>query len=286
MNPYSYKPILSNERVFEISEEVMRFIQDILNDRKGFNLSPYKDKCIMRRIATRIRTTQSDSAEAYANLLLSGDGELEILLKALTIHVSEFFRNPGTYFKLRDEIFPHLFDLCVKEGKKSLKLWSAGCSSGEEPYSLALVMKESFAAEMEQLPCSIHATDVSSAVLEIAAKGIYAGERLKAIPPELKLRYFSSCGDNFQLLPSIREMVSFEQRDISDADSFPESDLIMCRNVLIYFERKHQERILKGFADALPDGGILVLGKSESLLGETRKPFRTVCPVEKIYRKI
>jgi chemotaxis protein methyltransferase CheR len=286
MNRSSSKPILSNERVFEISEEVLEIIRNILKTRKGFNLSPYKDKCIMRRIATRIRATQSDTAEAYGNLLLTGDEELETLLKVLTIHVSEFFRNPATYSKLTDEIFPYLFDLCIKEGKKALKLWSAGCACGEEPYSLALIMKESFAAEMEQICCSIHATDVSAAVLEIAAKGIYGEDRLKAVPPQMKLRYFACCDDNFQLLPSIREMVSFEQRDICYADAFPECDLIMCRNVLIYFERKHQEKILKGFADALSSGGILVLGKSESLLGETRKPFKTICPVERIYRKI
>jgi chemotaxis protein methyltransferase CheR len=286
MNRYSSKPILSNEKVFEISGEVLELIRDALKTRKGFNLSIYKDKCIMRRIATRIRATQSATAEAYGNLLLTGDGELDTLLKALTIHVSEFFRNPATYSKLEGEIFPYLFDLCKKEGKKNLKVWSAGCACGEEPYSLALIMKESFAAEMEQICCSIHATDVSAAVLEIAAKGLYGEDRLKAVPPELKLRYFACSDENFQLLPSIMGMVSFEQKDICHADAFPASDLIMCRNVLIYFERKHQEKILKGFADALPSGGILVLGKSESLLGETRKPFRTICPVERIYRKI
>jgi len=102
----------------------------------------------------------------------------------------------------------------------------------------------------------------------------------------LKSRYFSCCDGYYQLLPEIMELVTFAQSDLYCTGSYPKSDMIMCRNVLIYFEQKQQAKIINGFVDALPSGGIFVLGKSENLLGQTRKPFQTVCPVERIYRKI
>jgi chemotaxis protein methyltransferase CheR len=280
------KPILCKEKVFEISDEVLDRLRSILKTRKGFNLSLYKDKCIKRRIAKRIRATQSATAEAYCNLLLQDGSELDALLEVLTIHVSEFFRNPATYAKLTNEIFPYLFNLCKKESKNKLNLWSVGCAGGEEPYSLALIMKDTFPEETARVNCSIYATDVSDAVLEVASKGVYGSERLKSLPHLLKSRYFTFCDGYYRLLPEIMELVAFEQSDLYCTGSYPKSDMIMCRNVLIYFEQKQQSRIIEGFVDALPSGGILVLGKSENLLGETRKPFQTICPVERIYRKI
>jgi chemotaxis protein methyltransferase CheR len=280
------KPVLGKEAIIEISDEVLDRLRSILKTRKGFNLSQYKDKCIKRRIATRIRATQCATAEAYGNLLLQDASELDILLEKLTIHVSEFFRNPATYAKLTNEIFPYLFSLCQKESRKTLNLWSVGCAGGEEPYSLALIMRDAFAEETAQGNCSIYATDVSDTVLKVASKGVYGSERLKSLPPLLKSRYFTYCDGKYQLVPEIMDMVTFRQGDRDCIESYPKSDLIMCRNVLIYFEQKQQAEIIKGFVDALPSGGILVLGKSENLLGETRKPFQTICPVERIYRKI
>jgi chemotaxis protein methyltransferase CheR len=286
MNRCSVKSILCDEKNIEISDDALESIRNILKIRKGFNLSLYKDKCIKRRMATRIRATQCANAEAYGKLLLRDEGELARLLEVLTIHVSEFFRNPPTYAKLSEEIFPYLFDLCRKEGKEHLKLWSVGCAGGEEPYSLALIMKDTFPEETARVNCSIYATDVSDAVLKVAAKGVYGSERLKSLPQLLKSRYFSCCDGYYQLLPEIMELVTFAQGDLYCTGSYPKSDMIMCRNVLIYFEQKQQAKIINGFVDALPSGGILVLGKSENLLGQTRKPFQTVCPVERIYRKI
>ena len=147
-------------------------------------------------------------------------------------------------------------------------------------------MKDAFPEETALGNCSIYATDVSETVLKVAAKGVYGSDRLKSLPPLLKSRYFTCSDGNYQLVPEIMDMVTFEQGDLDCTETYPASDMIMCRNVLIYFEQKQQAKIIKGFVDALPSGGILVLGKSENLLGETRKPFQTICPVERIYRKI
>jgi len=270
----------------DISAEAFDTILRILKRLRGFNLDIYKNKCIKRRIAIRIRKTGCASAREYGELLMGDATEPDFLLRVLTIHVSQFFRNPSTFEKLKKEIFPDLFSRCGNEGRESLKLWSVGCAGGEEPYSLALILKEAFASPMLRTNVSILATDVDGEVLETAQAGLYREDRLAEIPMETRERWFTPEGDNFRLAQEIRDMVTFRRSDLFAVDSMPDSDLILCRNVLIYLERDHQEKILKRFADALREGGVLVLGKAETLVGESRRRFQTICPIERIYRAI
>jgi chemotaxis protein methyltransferase CheR len=269
-----------------ISAEAFEIIRRILKNNKGFSLDSYKDKCIRRRIAIRIRATHCTSAEEYCELLIRDAGELDLLLKVLTIHVSHFFRNPPTFAKLRGEILPYLFARARAEQKAGLNFWSVGCASGEEPYSLALILKESFAADSARIKVSILATDVDEGILETARKGVYGEERLVELTPSLRKHWFVLNGGKQQLVPEIQAMVDFRRGDLLGGSVFPASDLILCRNVLIYFERQEQEKIISGFADALGSGGILVLGKAETLVGASRRRFQAVCPVERIYKAI
>jgi chemotaxis protein methyltransferase CheR len=268
---------------FHISDEAFDLIRSALLKRSGFNLDLYKDKCIRRRIGIRVRATHCKSAEEYGALLIRKGEETDRLLKVLTIHVSQFFRNPSTFEKLRVEIIPRLLERRDIEGRGPLTFWSVGCASGEEPYSLALILKEFFPREATGNRIRILATDVDANILETAKDGMYGEERLVDIPGPIRERWFLSQGGKFRLLPEIKEMVEFERRDLCDRGAFPDCDLILCRNVLIYFERLSQERVLNGFADLLGKGGILVLGKSETLFGPIRSRFRTVCPIERIY---
>jgi chemotaxis protein methyltransferase CheR len=279
-------PEIHDKEPFDISDDAFDLIRSTLKDIKDFNLDIYKDKCIRRRIAIRIRATHCRTAEEYGELLRQKKDEPDQLLKVLTIHVSHFFRNPSTFERLRTEIIPYLFQHRDKEGKERLIFWSVGCSSGEEPYSLALIMREFFPGEAALERVAILATDVDTAILETARAGIYGEERLAEVPESCRSRWFRASGGRYHLLPEIKEMVYLEKRDLFDRDSFPKCDLILCRNVLIYFERMHQERILHGFADVLGRGGILVMGKSETLFGTIRSRFQTVCPIERIYRVV
>ena len=278
---YSVNPDDSDD----ISPEAFDSILKALNRLRGFNLGIYKDKCVKRRIAIRIRKTGCASAREYGELLTHEAAEPDLLLKALTIHVSHFFRNPSTFAKLEKEIFPFLFTRCEREGKGSLRLWSVGCAGGEEPYSIALILKEAFASAMKRTKVSILATDVDQEVLETAEAGIYREERLAEVPPDTRKRWFTPDKGNFRLAQEVRDMVTFRRNDIFDIGRVPDCDLILCRNVLIYLERGHQEKILKQFAEALR-GGVLVLGKTETLVGESRRRFQTICPVERIYRAV
>jgi chemotaxis protein methyltransferase CheR len=267
----------------DIPPETFEIIGRILKARSGFSLDGYKDQCVKRRIAIRMRATDSPSPQAYSDLLTESAAEQELLLRVLTIHVSHFFRNPSTFEKLATEIIP---DLALRRPVRKLRFTSVGCASGEEPYTLALIMRERFPELVEGERLSILGIDVDQGVLEGAREGIYHPDRLAEVPSELRSRWFTPHGQRFRLDDEIRKLVSFQQGDVNDAASRPASDLILCRNVLIYFERGRQEEILNGFADALGKGGILVLGKSETLSSANRSRFRTVCPVERIYRTV
>ncbi len=279
--PFTIEPASS---AVEIGEEQLLVIQRLLLEHRGFRLDGYKDKCIRRRISIRIRATHSASADDYCTLLHSSGDELDRLLKVLTIHVSQFYRNPPTFEKLKQDVLPFLMRLCRQEGR-AFKAWSVGCAGGEEPYTLAMVLRELMPA-VPGLGVELLATDIDSAVLAAARKGSYVEERLAELPPPLRDAHFTQHEGRYQLSREIQQMVSFVQADIFDTDSYQESDLILCRNVLIYFERAQQERIIHNFARVLRPGGILVLGKSETLFGENRRSFQTICPVERIYRVV
>jgi len=273
---------LKDKDHFHISDEAFDLIRSALLKRSGFNLDRYKDKCIRRRIGIRVRATHCKNAEEYGDLLTRKGEETDHLLKVLTIHVSQFFRNPSTFEKLKVEIIPKLLERRDAEGR-GLTFWSVGCASGEEPYSLALILKEFFPRDANGDRIRILATDVDANILETAKEGIYGEERLVDLPGPIRERWFLSQGGKFHLMPEIKELVDFERRDLCVRETFPDCDLILCRNVLIYFERVFQERILNGFADVLGRGGILVMGKSETLFGAVRSRFQTVCPIERVY---
>lgn len=268
----------------DISADAFDMIRATLKSARGFNLDIYKDKCIRRRIAIRIRATHCRTAEEYGDLLRQNPVESDLLLKVLTIHVSQFFRNPSTFEKMRTEIIPYLLNARETKGGAGLKFWSVGCASGEEPYSVALILKDFFPGEAIKARIAILATDVDANILEVARNGIYGEERLVEVPESVKERWFRREEGRYHLASEIKEMADFRKRDLFDRESFPECDLILCRNVLIYFEREQQEKILNGFADVLRKGGILILGKSETLFGPIRARFQTICPVERIYR--
>jgi chemotaxis protein methyltransferase CheR len=269
----------------EIAESEFERIRRILKTLTGVHLSCYKDACIRRRLAARIRAVGCETAEKYADFLLWDKDEPVLLMKTLTIHVSKFFRNPDTFQKIRDEVLPTLFSACRQEGRECLRIRSVGCACGEEPYTLALILRDSFGGELSRIRVSISATDIDLHVLRTAARGVYFPESLEETPPAIRERYFRIREGRYHLLPEIRDMVDFHRDDLVSSESLQECDLILCRNVLIYFERGHQESILRRFADSLRAGGFLVLGKTESMVEASRRLFRTECPVERIYRK-
>jgi chemotaxis protein methyltransferase CheR len=204
------------------------------------------------------------------------------LLATISIHVSQFFRNPDTFRILEQDILPDLYRRARADGRTELTLWSAGCASGEEPYSLALLVDD---LAVSDLNIRILATDISEPVLETARFGSFDAARVKEIPPEVLEKYFHNDNGRYILVDRIRNKVEFLQHNVMTANDYPAADLILCRNVLIYFTRPEQERILYGFAAALSEHGALVLGRSETMTGNIRCYYQSEFPVERVYRR-
>ncbi|HIJ87536.1 MAG TPA: protein-glutamate O-methyltransferase CheR [Desulfuromonadales bacterium] len=269
----------------EISDDALTEISRVLNMRRGFSMSIYKDNCMKRRIAIRMRSCRCSDAAEYCTLLQQSEQELDHLKKTLTIHVSHFFRNPSMFAKLQTGILPSLFQKAIAERKK-LRCYSLGCAGGEEAYTVAMILREYYSRQLLHTPVEIAAYDIDSDILQTAVRAEYTEDRLKDLPHSFGERYFVPEGKRLQLTAEIRNMVSFHQHNLMDVETLDPCQLVLCRNTLIYFTRHDQEKIVRGIADILPTGGILVLGKSETVTAGVRHLFAAICPVERIYRRL
>ena len=265
-----------------LSDAEFSAITENLRDRRQFDLGQYKDRCIRRRIAKRLRLCKVTDFASYLKRLEIDRDELDTLLASISIHVSQFFRNPDTFRILEQKILPDLCRQARAAGRTELTLWSAGCATGEEPYSLALLVDD---LSVTDLNISVLATDISEPVLEIARSGHFDISRMQEVPPEVLEKYFRVENSRYQLIERVRDKVKFMRHNIMTASDYPVVDLVLCRNVLIYFTRAEQERILSRFAMALPEHGALVLGRSETMTDNIRGYFHPEFPVERVYRR-
>jgi chemotaxis protein methyltransferase CheR len=266
----------------DLSDTELTAITELLRDRRQFDLGQYKDRCVRRRIAKRLRLCKVTDVPSYLKRLEVDRDELDTLLASISIHVSQFFRNPDTFRILEQKILPDLCRRARAAGRTDLTLWSAGCATGEEPYSLALLVDDLAATDLD---IRILATDVSEPVLEIARTGNFDGLRMKEVPEEVLEKYFQLENGRYQLIERVRDKVEFLRHNIMTANEYPAADLILCRNVLIYFTRPEQERILSRFAMALSEHGALVLGRSETMADNIRCYYHSEFPIERVYRR-
>jgi len=254
----------------------------ILREQQNFYLEGYKVLCIKRRLAARIRMVGANDLEAYIELLRENVREQEQLLATLSIHVSQFFRNGSVFQVLEKQILPELLDIS-RCNQSKLRIWSAGCANGEEPYSLALLCQRQRQAE-DLL--SIVGTDLSAEALTRAKRGFFPAERIRGVPDEMLTDFFVEKGQQYQLSEQIREQVQFFRHDILADQPFYRANLILCRNVLIYFSRAQQQQVIEILAAALLPGGYLVLGRAETMALACRKLFVCIDPAERIYRRV
>ena len=251
----------------------------------GLSLDAYKDKCLRRRIAVRMRACGVNTFADYQTVLDGTPAEYERLREAITINVTRFYRNADTWELLRGGL---LHEVCEGHGGE-VRAWSAGCSSGEEPYTLAVLFADHF--DRQGRPdrlggVTVDATDIDRQCLELAQAGRYRREALADVPPHLAQRYFETDGDGCRVIERVRRRVVVRSLDLS-TEPPPRRDyqLILCRNVVIYFERATQERVFLAFVQALAPGGILVLGKVETLFGPARDHLTLLDPRERVYRR-
>jgi chemotaxis protein methyltransferase CheR len=253
---------------------------------RGFGCASYKDKCLRRRIAVRMRARGVHTYGDYARVLDSDTAEYDRLLDALTINVTKLFRNWETYSALAEKVVPALW----ARAAPTLNVWSAGCSSGEEPYSLGALFHQHAEriGALAQLDTRVRilGSDIDARCLAAAQTGGFEEGDFADTPAELRQRYFLPAAP-FTIAPEVKKLVRFERRDLLAEPPPPGlHHLISCRNVLIYFDRDTQERLFEKFHAALAPDGFLVLGKVETLLGAARTRFAAVDGRERIFRPL
>lgn len=267
----------------DLSDAEFAAITAVLRDERNFDLGQYKERCIRRRIAKRLRACAANDVDDYLGRLLAETDELDALVETLSIHVSQFFRNPDTFQVLEAQVLPSLCESLRNAGRETLRIWSVGCAGGEEPYSLALLIDE---LAPDGLAVDILGTDISAPVLDVARQGLYELPRLAEVPPPVLEKYFTREGRRYRLVDRVRGKVRFEQQNVTTETDYPAVDLILCRNLLIYFSRSEQEKILSRFAQCLSPFGVMVLGRAETLVGAMRQRFHSKYPVERIYHRV
>jgi chemotaxis protein methyltransferase CheR len=261
------------------------FIRHVIGENAGIVLGPNKRQLVQGRLARRLRELGLPSYEAYcAHVRESGPEELVDLINALTTNVTAFFRENHHFQALAEYMIPEA--LKRNQNSRRLRVWSAGCSSGEEPYCLAMVLTEILPAGL-RWDAKILATDIDSEVIAFAQRGVYPADRLSAVPQERLRRCFrKGIGANAGhalVQPDIARLITFKTLNL--LNNWPMSgpfDVIFCRNVMIYFDQPTREKIVSRFASLLAPGGYLCLGHSESIHAGTA-PFRLVGKT--IYRK-
>jgi len=265
-----------------ISYKDLKEITEFVQKKRGLDLSYFKQAFLTRRIGVRMKMLNMTSSSQYAQLLNSDLNEVGSLYDSLSINVTKFYRDKQVWQIFGNKIIPNL----LKDSKISekLRIWSCGCASGEEPYSLAIMFSESLDNPKNKI--KIQATDINSHALQTARKGIYSIDNLKNLDALLITKYFKKIDSTrLQVIDKIKDLVSFNLADIT---TFPVSylDVIFCRNLLIYYGKESQDLIFKKFHIVLKPNRYLVLGMDETLWGhKLQNSFSSLHPKDRIYQK-
>ncbi len=244
-------------------------LRDLVHDRAGITFQPSKKYVLETRLSRRIAELGLDDFDDYLNLLTSGptsQAELQELFDRITINETSFFRNEPQLEVFEHEALPRLIE--ARNPKKRLRIWSAACSTGQEPYTLAMQVHRALGVRFGDWGIDILGTDLSGKALDVARKGTYAPHSVRAMPPAVLSGYFIETRDGFQIDPTIASMVSFNTHNLKDQPPVQRRgrwDVIFCRNVMIYFDDAMKTRCARMFHEALADDGVLFIGHSESL---------------------
>lgn len=283
---YINHPLISKSEKIEqqISEDGNQLSKmiSILRDEMGVDFSCYKDSTIIRRLEKRISINRFATIEDYVNFLAGNQREVHVLFNDLLIGVTRFFRDEDAFEKIKNEVLPVILKPNVTG--IPLRIWSSGCSTGEEPYSLAMMIKEYLNENFINREVKIFATDIDSDALDFAGSGTYPESIISDVSPERLSRFFTRKDGGYQITDSIRSMVIFAKHNILRDPPFSKIDLISCRNMLIYLNADVQQKILSMFYMSLKENSFMFLGSSESI-GGLSDGFFTLDNKHKIYKQ-
>jgi chemotaxis protein methyltransferase CheR len=284
ISPTEISPIDKRMSQAEIENIEIDLLLDAVFRKYGYDFRSYSRASVKRRILTVMAKTGLDRITDLIHAVLRDNDVFETMLRALSINVTEMFRDPTFFLAVRQTVIPHL------KTDDLIKVWHAGCATGEEVYSMAILLKEAGLLKR----CHIYATDMNKIVLASAKDGIYPLDRIKEYTANYQRAggehsfgdYYSARYGSAILEKSLKTSITFAEHNLTVDGVFGEMDLIVCRNVLIYFNRALQDHVLGLFADSLAPGGILCLGSKESIAFSARQAdFEVVVERERIYRK-
>jgi chemotaxis protein methyltransferase CheR len=270
------------------SEELTNYLENsayqkvkrMIDESAGLNCSGYRDEYLKRRFEIRLRATGTQTYARYILYLKKHPEEFTNLLNDLTINYTTFFRDGDVYEYLEHKLLPKLF-----LSKIPVKIWSAGCATGEEPYSLAILIHKVLGKRLSEHPVSIIASDIDKDALAKAQRGAYGPRQVSTISAMMMSQFFEKEGDTHVVKDFVKNIVHFERFDLMKTSVHSQLDLILCRNVMIYFSKEGQQHIHMNFYHALKDGGYMITGKSEILSGEPAEKFQAIDYIIRLYQK-
>ena len=274
LRPLRSDGLLSDEDALFSEEETLSHIYTILKNASGIDFTYYKRSTILRRIERRMLVTHTATLSEFARLLGDSPEEVNILVKEILIGVTNFFRDPAFFEKLKYNAIYKIVERAKED--EPIRVWSAGCSTGEEAYSIAILFQEVMEELSVKRDVKIFATDVDSRAIEQAGKGIFSENIIDDVTPDRLAKFFLKQNDQYHISKEIRRMIVFATHNMFSDPPFGKLDLISCRNVMIYFQPVMRRGLFAIFHSALKNGGFLFLGKSETA-GEYVNLFKPVC---------
>lgn len=277
-----YQPIFSNSPL-KMSETDFSLFRRLVYEKTGINMTEKKLTLLSNRLRRRLRALNLETYHKYYLYLKNHPNSTEEIVKmidAVTTNVTQFFRNPKQINNFKEKILPVLFT--QNKVKRNIRILSAGCSTGEEPYSIAIVFKEFFAEELKTYAVQIHAVDISKEVIQKAEDGKYPVDELNALDKKMIEKYFIKLDDNtYQVTKELKSLVTFNKFNLVADDFSAKYDAVFCRNVVIYFNKEIKQLVYQKLYDALYDYGYFLVGHSEGLIND--KKFQFIVPG--IYKK-
>jgi len=264
-----------------ITDEEFVQLRDFIYEKSGIFVDVKRKYLFESRFSKRLSELGLTSFFDYTKYLKFDkrkDEELRHLFELVTTNETSFYRDTRQLEAFRDNVLRETLDEQRKKGQLELNIWSAGCSSGEEPYTLAILLMETLGLELPRWKISITAGDLSAQMIARAKEGVYKEYAFKTTPDDIREKYFKEVGDGWQIVPAVRNMVNFVRMNLNDTLSLkrvPRSQIVFCRNVIIYFDDAMKKKVIGSFYDNLHPGGCLMIGHSESL----HKIFQVFKPV-------
>ncbi|HPO50233.1 MAG TPA: protein-glutamate O-methyltransferase CheR [Spirochaetota bacterium] len=245
----------------KLSDFDFKKFRDLIYNESGIHFTEVNRPILESRLKERLKKGSHSSLDEYYKLITKNDDELKTLLDAVTTNLTSFFRNSIQFYALETGVLEELKNI---KKEKIIRVWSAGCSTGEEPYTIAMVLKEKLG---ESWKIEIIASDISFNVLMKAKEGFYAKNKVAGIPPEYLKKYMIELQDGYQIKDEIKKLIRFDYHNLKYDSGLKNFDVIFCRNVIIYFDQKGQEEVVNRFYNAMNELSYLFIGHSESLFG-------------------